>query len=155
MWHIAGSRGECRLNPLMITLNDSNNIQRLSYAPQEVAITNRRLVGYGESMETTQTVLYNLVWLQTQQGLLNQCPVKLSIGSPYRGGIISVGAYDYWALITAYGRKAPTGADFIYYIVEQKKWSNSVWLSKVDSLFITIGRSFITWLHMNRLHMVV
>ena len=27
MWHIAGSRGECRLNPLMITQNDSNNRQ--------------------------------------------------------------------------------------------------------------------------------
>lgn len=77
-------------------------------------------------MGTTQTVLYNLVWLQTPQGSLNQYPVKLSIGSPYGGGTIAVGAYDYWALITAYGRKAPTGADFIYYMGEQKKWSNSV-----------------------------
>ena len=84
MWrlHIAGSRGECRLNPLMITLNDSNRFQWLS-APPEVAITNHSLVGYGEYMETMQTVLYNLVWLQTPQGSLNQCPVKLSIGSPY------------------------------------------------------------------------
>ena len=95
-----------------------------------MAITNHRLVGYGEYMETTQTVLYNRVWLQTPQGSLNQCLVKLQIGSPYGGGTISVGAYDYWALITAYGRKAPTGKDFIYYMVEQKKWSNSVWLSK-------------------------
>ena len=58
------------------------NRERLS---SEVAITNRRLVGYDEYMGTTQTVLYNLVWLQTLQGSLNQCPVKLSIGSPYEG----------------------------------------------------------------------
>lgn len=68
--------------------------------------------------------------MQTDYGGLqvNHTSNWLSAG----GGTISAQGYDYWALITNIGRKAPTSTDFIYYKEGSNTWSNPGWLSLIQ-----------------------